>query len=183
MWRPAFCMLAQNENVGTPPNFWDMVEGCLSIGFCFRAGRKWCFPFFRWLSRKSGGDLLITKRQGTFRRLSQDKLRNIIKNTHSLRNSQLGKPFPKDKCMPKRHRQIFGIWLKAANQFVLVWTGSTWCFPSFWWLSQKSGGHLIIIKRQVLRLVKVQNNISRMNCWLGIIFNWWLFLNEWLIKK
>ena len=56
-------MLAQNENVGTPPEKRDMVEGCLSIGFCVRAGRKWCFPFFQWLSQISGGDLIVIKRQ------------------------------------------------------------------------------------------------------------------------
>ena len=70
IWRPAFCMLAQNENVGTPPEKRDMVEGCLSIGFCVRAGRKWCFPFFRWLSQISGGGLLSTKGKDTFLRLN-----------------------------------------------------------------------------------------------------------------
>ena len=60
MWRPVFCMLAQNEHVGLLREKRDMVEGCLSIGFCVRAGRKWCFPFFQWLSRKSRGDLVST---------------------------------------------------------------------------------------------------------------------------
>ena len=58
--------------------------------------------------------------------------------------------------MPKRHYRIFGIWLKAANQFVLV------CEQEAHGASRLSdaGGDMIVIKRQVLRIAKVQNNIS-----------------------
>ena len=109
-------MLAQNENVGTPPEKRDMVEGCLSIGFCVRAGRKWCFPFFWWLSQISGGGLLSTKGKGTFRSLREKS----SKHNHCLRKIHARKSFSKAKCMTKRHHRKNGIWLKAANQSVLV---------------------------------------------------------------
>ena len=38
-------MLAQNENVGTPPEKRDMVEGCLSIGFVFEQDANGAFRF------------------------------------------------------------------------------------------------------------------------------------------
>ena len=43
----------------TPPEKRDMAEGCEPICSCVWTGRTWCFPFFRWLSQISGGDLFV----------------------------------------------------------------------------------------------------------------------------